>query len=178
MPFLKTLTPNMKRGAVAFAVVSGLGAWVGFRQYQASATPPPPEEPSTLAEQVVLPDAAVAAEQAVKTTAQIIFTTVPSVHATVSWGKKKLGRIEPGKPLVVVRPRDTGPLDVIIRADGYLPVHTRAHTFSDNRLSVKLTRPDQKTTLLGYRVPIDAGIAPTADDSLGEVPGSAPELLP
>jgi hypothetical protein len=60
-------------------------------------------------------------------------------------------------PLVVTRPRDSGPLDVIVHAAGYMPVHTRAHTFADTKIGVKLTRPDQKPTLFGYRAPIDAG---------------------
>jgi hypothetical protein len=81
----------------------------------------------------------------------------PAVNATVTWGKTRLGVIAPKQPLVVVRPRDSGPLDVIVRAPGYLPVHTRAHTFGDNRVMVKLTTPELKNTLLGYRAPIDAG---------------------
>jgi hypothetical protein len=36
-------------------------------------------------------------------------------------------------------------------------VQTRAHTFSDTRVMVKLTRPDKKNELLGYKLPIDAG---------------------
>jgi hypothetical protein len=47
----------------------------------------------------------------------------------------------------------------VIRAPGFLPVQTRAHTFGDTRLVVKLTRVDQKSTLFGYRVPLDdAGV--------------------
>jgi hypothetical protein len=58
---------------------------------------------------------------------------------------------------VIERPRDTGPLDVMVRAAGYLPVQTRAHTFGDQRIVVKLTKPDQTQTLLGYKAPLDAG---------------------
>jgi hypothetical protein len=92
------------------------------------------------------------------TTATIVFMTVPYVTSVVTWGKKPLGKILPGKPLVVVRPRDSGPLDVMVRAAGYLPVQTRAHTFSDSRVMVKLTRPDKKNELLGYKVPLEAGV--------------------
>jgi hypothetical protein len=93
------------------------------------------------------------------TKATIIFQTFPPAHATVLWGNTRLGRIKPQRPLVVVRPRDSGPLDVVIRAPGFLPVQTRAHTFGDTRLSVKLTRVDEKSTLFGYRVPLDdAGV--------------------
>ena len=89
----------------------------------------------------------------------IAITVVPPRAASVYWGKARLGIIKPRGALVVSRPRDSGPLDLIIRADGCLPVHTRAYTFNDNRISVRLTPLDQKSTLLGYReeVPPDAG---------------------
>jgi hypothetical protein len=93
---------------------------------------------------------------------RIVFTVLPStMKATVSWGKKKLGLIAPHAPLIVTRPRDSGPLDVVVRADGYVPVQTRAYTFEDSKVAVKLTRNDQKNTLLGYReeLPPDGGIA-------------------
>jgi hypothetical protein len=92
------------------------------------------------------------------TTATITIWTVPYTSAVVYWGKKVLGKIAPGRPLVVVRPRDSGPLDLMVRAGGYMPVQTRAHTFSDSRLVVKLTRPDKKNELLGYRIPLDGGL--------------------
>jgi hypothetical protein len=43
------------------------------------------------------------------TTATIVFATSPPVSAMVFWGRKNLGKITGGKPLVVVRPRDSGP---------------------------------------------------------------------
>ncbi len=89
------------------------------------------------------------------THAVITFSTIPNVTAVVFWGRKILGQIKPGKPLVIERPRDSGPLDVIIRAKGYLAVQTRAHTFSDTRLAVKLTPIDNKSELLGYKAPIE-----------------------
>lgn len=95
--------------------------------------------------------------QPVSDKATIVFITVPNVTATVTWGRKLLGKILPGTPLVVVRPRDSGPLDVMVRAPGYLAVQTRAHTFSDSRILVKLTPPEKKNELLGYRIPIEAG---------------------
>jgi hypothetical protein len=104
------------------------------------------------------------------TTAAIAFSTNPPVKAIVTWGKKRLGIIKPGKSLVVVRPRDSGPMDVMVRATGYLPVQTRAHTFSDNRVVVKLTAPEQTNELLGYRAPIeDAGVAPEHAAELSSV---------
>ena len=93
---------------------------------------------------------------------RITIQTVPPRKAMVKWGRKSLGMIPVPHPLVVERPRDTGPLDLVIRATGYLPVHTRAYTFSDSRVAVKLTPPEEKNKLFGYReVPApspDAGV--------------------
>jgi hypothetical protein len=165
---LTTLTPLLKRGAIALAIV-GLCGWAGFRLFRARATPTSEQAELPLMPVVPPVDAGASAPPAVATpvptTATIVFTTVPAAHATVTWGKKKLGRITPSQALVVTRPRDSGPLDVIVRAEGFMVVHTRAHTFADNRVSIKLTPPDQKTVLLGYRVPIDAGV-PVGSDGL------------
>ena len=120
------------------------------------ATPSPAPEAGAPLDAGVAVDAALSEPQ--KTTATIVFATTPPVAANVTWGRKLLGRIKPGEPLVVVRPRDSGPLDVMVRATGYLPVQTRAHTFSDTRVQVKLTPPDKKSELVGYRVPLDAGV--------------------
>jgi hypothetical protein len=57
---------------------------------------------------------------------------------------------------------------------GYMPVQTRAHTFSDTRVAVKLTRPDQKNTLLGYRTPLDAGLPIANDASMTGTPLASP----
>ena len=89
---------------------------------------------------------------------RIVFTVLPSTKkATVFWGKKKLGAIAPHAPLIVQRPRDSGPLDVVVRADGCVPVQTRAYTFEDSKVAVKVTPNDEKNTLLGYREEIPAG---------------------
>jgi hypothetical protein len=93
-------------------------------------------------------------------TVRIVFTVIPSSKkATVNWGKKKLGAIAPQHPLIITRPRDSGPLDVMVRADGCVPVQTRAYTFADSKVAVKVTPLDQKNTLLGYReeLPPDGG---------------------
>jgi hypothetical protein len=82
---------------------------------------------------------------------KIVFKVVPPTNATVTWGKKRLGLIKPRAPLIIERPRDSGPLDVVVRADGCLPVHTRAYTFTDSTVAVKVTPPDKKNTLFGFR---------------------------
>ncbi len=100
---------------------------------------------------------------------KIIFTINPSTKtAMVFWGKKRLGIIAPHAPLIVQRPRDSGPLDVVVKSDGYVPVQTRAYTFADSKVAVKLTQLDQKNTLLGYReeLPPDGGAPPNPDGGM------------
>jgi hypothetical protein len=99
---------------------------------------------------------------------RIVFTVLPSTKkATVFWGKKKLGVIAQHAPLIVQRPRDSGPLDVVVRAEGCVPVQTRAYTFEDSKVAVKVTPNEQKNTLLGYREEIPAGD--------GGIPASTPD---
>jgi hypothetical protein len=132
----------------------------------------------------VMPDAAVDGgadlTSAKPDTVRIVIQTVPPRRARVRWGRKTLGVIPAPRPLVVVRPRDSGPLDLVIRASGYLPVHTRAYTFSDSRVVVKITPPEEKSKLFGYReepVPsIDGGVPAEPLPSAPAVP--APVHVP
>lgn len=96
-------------------------------------------------------------------TITVTLKTRPRVAARVRMGSKRLGTIVPGKPLVIERPRDSGPLDLVIRATGFIPVHTRAYTFEDSLFTVKLTKKEEQETLYGYRKPLppsDAGVEP------------------
>ena len=116
----------------------------------------------------------VAAPPADKTpspTVRIIMTVLPSTKkAMVFWGKKRLGVIAQHAPLIVQRPRDSGPLDLVVKSDGCLPVQTRAYTFGDSKFAVKLTPVEEKNTLLGYREelpPPDAGAPPPGEPDAG-----------
>ncbi|HKU37341.1 MAG TPA: hypothetical protein VJR89_04320, partial [Polyangiales bacterium] len=142
------------------AAVAALSAAPIARAQQAA--PAPAQPPAAGA---ATPAAAKVPPEPVSENARITFVTNPPAHATVSWGKVRLGVITPKQALVVVRPRDSGPLDVVVRAPGYMQVTTRAHTFGDSRIVVKLTTLEQKSTLLGYKAPIDAGL-PDAGDGL------------
>jgi hypothetical protein len=90
---------------------------------------------------------------------KLTFRTFPPRRASVMWGNKRLGFTDRGKPLVVERVRDSGPLDVVVRAQGYLPVHARAYTFNDAFVDVKITPIEKKDTIYGYQQPLtDAGV--------------------
>jgi hypothetical protein len=113
------------------------------------------------------PPPAVATPAPPSATVKIVFTIIPKTKkAMVFWGKKRLGIIAPQAPLVVTRPRDSGPLDVIVKSDGFVTVQTRAYTFADSKVSVKLTKLEEKNTLLGYReeLPPDGGAPPGGPD--------------
>jgi hypothetical protein len=183
---LRTAQPRTLALALGVLVLTGVGTCMIARRAPTRAPAPAPvsaragapatpvvANPVQNPASVVIPSAP--SPGPVPTTSRIEFVTVPAVEATVSWGKTRLGRILPRTPLVVTRPRDSGPLDVIVRAEGFLPVHTRANTFGDTRLLVKLTTEEEKPMLFGYRAPIDAGI-PLTDPSLLAPP--APPLVP
>src|SRR5450432_4891190 len=126
-----------------------------------------------------------AAPAPLASTVKITIISVPTQKRVfVFWGKKKLGMIAPHQPLILQRPRDSGPLDLIIQCEGYVPVQTRAYTFGDSKLAVKLTPVDQKNTLLGYReevpppAPADAGVPAPPPGAAPSPPGVAAPLPP
>jgi hypothetical protein len=102
-------------------------------------------------------------------TVRIVIKVVPPNNATVTWGNKRLGIIKPKAPLIFERPRDSGPIDVVVKSQGYVTVHTRAYTFTNNVLAVKLTPVDKKNTIYGYR----EEVPPETD---GGVPGAVPPV--
>ena len=133
-----------------------------------SAAPPSAAAPGLVGEPAPAPAAAAGAGADAGTlapTVKVVFRTFPPRRALVMWGSKRLGFIDRGAPLVVERPRDSGPLDVVIRADRYLPVHTRAYTFNDSAIDVRITPIEKKDTIYGYKEPLppDAG-APVLSD--------------
>ena len=182
LPMLTRVT--MRRALLALTVAALLLLGSLWRS-DAWATPPAPGAAAPQGIAGAAGAGASAAPAGDPTKATIIFQTVPPANAIVLWGNTRLGRIKPQRPLVVVRPRDSGPLDVMIRAPGFLPVQTRAHTFGDTRLVVKLTRVEEKSTLFGYRAPLDdAGVPLVADggvpDALSGMPSSLtqPSIAP
>lgn len=81
-------------------------------------------------------------------------TVSPAVKAIVMWGAKKVGQVTPSEPtLELERPRSSGPLDLEIRAEGYLPHHTRLHTDRSDRVNVRLVRTGDAAGMSGYRPP-------------------------
>jgi hypothetical protein len=128
----------------AFAAVASIGLAVNGAQAPTQAAAPSPDG-------------------GLSPNVKVVIQTIPPEKAKVSWGKKPLGLIKgKNKPLILDRPRDSGPMDLVIRADGYVPVHTRAYTFTDFKLYVKLTPIEEKKSLFGYREALPDAGAPEA----------------
>jgi hypothetical protein len=100
-------------------------------------------------------------------TVTLYIDTRPRRKAKVTWGRETLGHT----PLEIVRPRNSGPMDIRVRAWGYIPVNTRLHTFSDESVKVRLTPKSEAARLFGYKQPLDAGVPPPPD---GGLPASQP----
>jgi hypothetical protein len=84
-------------------------------------------------------------------------TMTPAATGLVLWGRKKLAELKPGQMTVEIeRPRESGPLDLLVKTTGFLPHHIRLFTDRDDRLSVRLVRPDDARGLLGYHRPLTA----------------------
>ena len=80
-------------------------------------------------------------------TVTIRVTVDPPRKAHVLWGRKDFGEA----PLEIVRPRNSGPLDLVVNAPGYLPLHARAFTDRDDKLALRIYAAEEAPQLLGYR---------------------------
>ncbi|MCA9556978.1 MAG: PEGA domain-containing protein, partial [Myxococcales bacterium] len=122
-------------------------------------------------------DAGAPARKAPSPTVTLSIGSIPS-GAVVYHGRKKLGTT----PLSVTRKRDSGPLDLVVRRGGYLSVSTRAYTFHDDSLTVRLTPASQASTLYGYKEPLppDGGLEDAGDEDApdGGVAAPKPKAFP
>jgi hypothetical protein len=71
----------------------------------------------------------------------------PPKRAHAFWGMKDLGVA----PLEIRRPRGSGPLDLTIRAPGYLTIHTRAFTDRDDKVTIRMVPEVEAPRTFGYR---------------------------
>lgn len=69
------------------------------------------------------------------------------VPARVMWGRRLLGET----PLNLPWPADSGPVDIVVAAPGYVSVHTRLYTFASDKVLVKMVDDEGKKALFGYK---------------------------
>jgi hypothetical protein len=78
-------------------------------------------------------------------------SVTPSTRAVVLWGAKQMAQLEPGKMgAEIVRPRGSGPLDLEIKAEGYLPHHTRLYADRNDKVGARLYRVEEAPNIFGY----------------------------
>jgi hypothetical protein len=76
----------------------------------------------------------------------------PQVKAVVLWGARQMAHLEPGEmDAEITRPRGSGPLDLEVKAEGYLPYHTRLYADRNDKVGVRLYRPEEAPNLFGYQ---------------------------
>ena len=80
-------------------------------------------------------------------TIEITLKTSPRVRASVYHGKELLGTT----PLRLIWPKDTGSLDIKLKASGYLTVNSRLYTHRNDRVTVNMFKVDQAHLLFGYK---------------------------
>jgi hypothetical protein len=106
----------------------------------------------------------------------MVRTNPPKVF--VHWGKKKLGLT----PLNFERPRDSGPVDLVLRLQGYFPVRTRAYTVKNDLVAVKMVKLENRMTVFGAKqeLPPDGGtpLDPALDPNNLMKPPTAPVGTP
>jgi hypothetical protein len=85
-------------------------------------------------------------------TVTLKLSVTPPVKAVVMWGAKQMARLAPGEmEAEITRPRGSGPLDLEIKAEGFMPAHTRLYADRNDRVSVRLYRTEEASGLLGYK---------------------------
>ena len=91
----------------------------------------------------------------------------PPKRAHVFWGVKDLGVA----PVELHRPRGSGPMDLALRAPGFLTHHTRVFTERDDTLSIRLSPETEGARYFGYQAPSEKA-APESKAKPGVTPGA------
>jgi hypothetical protein len=171
---------GVRRTGLVWAVAGlAAGAWGCPRRGPTEPTPAPSVAPAQLAE---TPDAEMVAlpepdppDEGVRPDAAPETVTIKLVadqrkQAHVFWGRKELGVA----PLEVTRPRGSGPLDLLVLADGYLPLHTRAFTDRNETLVLRLHAAAEASALPGYSPPVVKDATKPPSRGTADNPGRKP----
>lgn len=104
---------------------------------------------------------------------KVFVRTSPS-KMFVHWGKKNLGLT----PLTIDRPRDSGPVDIVLRGTGYFPMHTRAYTVKNDTISVKMVKLSDRMTVFGAKAEVPEAPVDSLAPTLPTAPAATPVLPP
>jgi hypothetical protein len=114
-----------------------------------------PAEPAASARRAPAEEELQTEEREANPTSETVTLTLnisPPAKGVVMWGAKQMAKLTPDKPSIELqRPRASGPVDLEIRAEGFLIHHTRLHSDRNDKVNVRLVRPDDASGLFGYR---------------------------
>lgn len=101
-------------------------------------------------------------------TVNLKLTVTPQVKALVTWGAKQVARLAPGSmDTEISRPRGSGPVDLEIKAEGFMPYHTRLYADRNDKINVRLYRVEEAPGLLGYKRSVEKN-TPTTEKKAPE----------
>ena len=101
-------------------------------------------------------------------TVNLKLSVTPPVKALVTWGAKQVAHLAPGTmETELSRPRGSGPVDLEIKAEGFMPYHTRLYADRNDRINVRLYRLEEASGLLGYKRSVEKD-APSAEKKAPE----------
>ncbi|HEX7507849.1 MAG TPA: hypothetical protein VF550_13820 [Polyangia bacterium] len=85
-------------------------------------------------------------------TVNLKLSVTPQVKALVTWGAKQVAHLAPGSmDAEISRPRGSGPVDLEIKAEGFMPYHTRLYADRSDKIGVRLYRLEDASGMLGYK---------------------------
>jgi hypothetical protein len=106
--------------------------------------PPTPAAPATETDSPLVAEPSDRDPRSQTVTIKVLVDAKRKAH--VFWGRKDLGEA----PLELQRPRDSGPMDLVVSAPGFLPLHTRVFTDRDDKLFLRLFSLEEAPQMLGY----------------------------
>jgi hypothetical protein len=84
-------------------------------------------------------------------TVTLRLAVAPPAKALVMWGGKQVAKLAPGSmDAEIDRPRGSGPVDLEIKAEGYMPFHTRLYSDRNDKINARLYRPEEAPGLFGF----------------------------
>lgn len=107
-----------------------------------------------LAQDAPATDAAKAAVKAPAKKAEPVYVKLTfrsSPSAQVWHGKKLLG----SSPVSIRRRKDSGPVDVVFKSAGYLKMNSRAYSWSNDVVSVRLVPISSASSVFGYKKAVE-----------------------
>jgi hypothetical protein len=102
-------------------------------------------------------------------TVTLKLSVTPQVKALVTWGAKQVARLSPGSmDAEISRPRGSGPVDLEIKAEGFMPSHTRLYADRNDKIGVRLYRVEEAPGIFGYKRAAEKKVEKSVEKKQGD----------